>query len=84
MSDETNRMVTADEIRWSLEPLPVPEDDNPVDVFALSHEDLLGYAYGQQDDIRALRETLHVAIAEVARLTDENKRLRLLRRLGHR
>jgi len=60
---------SATDLRWTLDPLPGPEDDDPIDVWALSHADLLAYAYSLQDDLRAVRALAHAAVACVAMQT---------------
>jgi hypothetical protein len=67
-------MVAAEEICWTSQPLPRPEDDNPVDLFALHKDRLLAYAYGLQGDLKILRETLSAAIEQLNVMTVQIQR----------
>jgi hypothetical protein len=53
---------------------PRSEDDNPVDVFALRQAELLSYALGLQDELRALRAVLTESLQRVHEMTLEARR----------
>jgi hypothetical protein len=74
----------ADEISWTLRPIERPEDDNPVDLFALDHTDLLAFTFGLQDDLCALRALLHEALAALAdaNVRSDRSHVRILALVG--
>ena len=72
VSREPGAMVRAAEITWTVEPLPRTED---VDVLTLTSTELLAYTQGLQREAHWLRALLHEAVALVAKLTDDLKRM---------
>jgi hypothetical protein len=76
-ADGTEQMVRADEIRWTLGPNDPPrrEDTNPVDLYALAHEDLLEFAYESLDELRILRTSVSESLVTIASQTETIKRL---------
>ena len=57
----------ADEIRWTLLPLPRLEDVNWLE---LTEAELWDYVRELREDLRIVRELLHAALAELFRLTE--------------
>lgn len=66
----------ADDIAWGLPSTPHPEQMPPQLLAALSHADLLDYAYRMQDDVEALRLTLQEAVAALSTVVRDRDRLR--------
>jgi hypothetical protein len=71
VSADRDRMVQLEEIRWTLEPRARLEDLSGEDLLALDPGELLTYAADCRDDLRAVRDTLHQALAFIARQQDQ-------------
>ena len=71
MNDE---MPRADDIPWSLPPLPRLELLPADALLALDPGELLTYAYDLQRALLAVREVLHVSLGTIVRLTNQRDR----------
>jgi hypothetical protein len=69
-----NRMVRADEIRWTLDPRPRVETLPAADLLALEPDALLEYPFELQQELAAVRGLMHETFATLARVTDQRDR----------
>lgn len=67
----TDRMPRADDFPWTKGPVDRLENVSAEDLLALEPGELLAYVADCRDDLRAVRETLHAALALVARQHDQ-------------
>lgn len=62
--------ITAEDIRWGgYAPTPRPDRMPARLLAAMTHDELLVYSYSMQDDLAALRVTLHETLHALAHIT---------------
>ena len=69
-------MPPVDSIRWEPAPTGRPERLDPRGLAALDHDELLAFVFSLQDDVEALRITLHEALHALSTVMRERDRLR--------
>jgi hypothetical protein len=74
VAHDDGRMVTAQDIPWTLTPVPRIEHVPAVDLTVMTHDEVLSYAADTREELCSVRELLCESISMNARLTDELKR----------
>jgi hypothetical protein len=66
--DFIRRPLTADELRWTLEPLPRLAH---VDLLMFNESELLAYTRGLQEECARLKELTHAAVSQLSSLSEK-------------
>lgn len=64
---DVHRMVRADDIRWTVDAVPLAEEVAPDDLRALDVEELRRYAVHLREDLRSVRAVLRASLDVIAR-----------------